>query len=488
MPRLIAGALVAGLSVLTMAAAQEPPVVFHAGTDVVQVDVSVLDKDRKPVRGLTAADFTVLEDGKPRPVVAFLPIDLPDVVHETAAWAHDVTPDAQVTTNALPPEGRLVVIVMDWSLRPGDQPAARRIARAAIDQLAPGDLASVAFTSAFSNAGVSQDFTRDRARLLTDIDRPFAGAKSVGEGPDEKGLVEDPNGIESGDCYCRLCVMETIGSIADALRDIPNRRKVVMFIGDYFFGVDDAGPSFLTSSQPDPLASVTQQHPGFAGFVGGDTKGVCRGRIDETREQMVRSLGLANLTIDVLDPVGLVASQDSPFIGINETTRQSRLSYLADATGGRRVIGSNAPEDQVPAIFAETQAYYLLGFEPSKTAGSISVKVNRPGVTVRSRDAYDERATAAHAAAMAKLAPSDAGHEQLVAAHGYAARSPRRAVRHRRERRGRGDPPRRRPGRDGCVAACSDTRARQSPGRRLRSPREGRRDRCGDVDDIGGEL
>ncbi len=36
------------------------------GVDAVQLDVSVLDKERRPVRGLTAADFTVLEDGKPR--------------------------------------------------------------------------------------------------------------------------------------------------------------------------------------------------------------------------------------------------------------------------------------------------------------------------------------------------------------------------------------------------------------------------------------
>ena len=47
---------------------QLPPVqppTFRTGVDAVQLDVSVLDKDRRPVRGLTAADFTVLEDGKP---------------------------------------------------------------------------------------------------------------------------------------------------------------------------------------------------------------------------------------------------------------------------------------------------------------------------------------------------------------------------------------------------------------------------------------
>ena len=56
------------LAVLVYAAAaqQVPPVqppTFRTGVDAVQLDVSVLDKDRRPVRRLTAADFTVLEDG-----------------------------------------------------------------------------------------------------------------------------------------------------------------------------------------------------------------------------------------------------------------------------------------------------------------------------------------------------------------------------------------------------------------------------------------
>ena len=37
---------------------------FKTGVDLVQVDVSVLDRDRQPIRGLKAADFTVLEPGR----------------------------------------------------------------------------------------------------------------------------------------------------------------------------------------------------------------------------------------------------------------------------------------------------------------------------------------------------------------------------------------------------------------------------------------
>src|SRR5262245_6530956 len=48
---------------------------FRTGIDLVYVDVSVLDSDRRPVRGLQAADFVVREDGRPRPIAAFSAVD-----------------------------------------------------------------------------------------------------------------------------------------------------------------------------------------------------------------------------------------------------------------------------------------------------------------------------------------------------------------------------------------------------------------------------
>ena len=79
-----------GLATLTVALhlrAQTPATRprFRGGTDLVQVDVSVLDNNRHPVRGLTASDFTVLEDGRPREIQAFSEVYLPDRVRAEAA-------------------------------------------------------------------------------------------------------------------------------------------------------------------------------------------------------------------------------------------------------------------------------------------------------------------------------------------------------------------------------------------------------------------
>src|ERR1700674_4952150 len=46
------------------ATAQQQPV-FRSGTRLVVETVSVKDKNGKPIEGLTAKDFTILEDGEP---------------------------------------------------------------------------------------------------------------------------------------------------------------------------------------------------------------------------------------------------------------------------------------------------------------------------------------------------------------------------------------------------------------------------------------
>ena len=167
MRRLAAVALAALGTAGLLAQTQQPPATFRSGIDVVKVDVSVLDKDRRPIHGLTAADFTVVVDGAPQPIVAFEEVVLPPRPVPTAAWMRDVAPD--VKTNALG-EPRLFLIVMDDMRTPMDSymvNSAKSVARAIVDELLPSDLAAVVFTK--NNRG-AQELTSDRALLLTAIE------------------------------------------------------------------------------------------------------------------------------------------------------------------------------------------------------------------------------------------------------------------------------------------------------------------------------
>ena len=63
-----------------------------------------------PSPGLTAADFTVLEDGKPQPIVAFQELSAPDPDGSLVPWMREVAPD--VRTNSA--DGRRVfMLVLD---------------------------------------------------------------------------------------------------------------------------------------------------------------------------------------------------------------------------------------------------------------------------------------------------------------------------------------------------------------------------------------
>ena len=111
-------ARVAGLSTLLLAAAtaatvQEPEAQvpeFPTEIEVVALDVTVVDKGGRPVRGLGAQDFTVTVRGKPRRIVS---VDFVAAAQE-AAEAQPVGPlPPGLSSNAGAAPGRLVLIAVD---------------------------------------------------------------------------------------------------------------------------------------------------------------------------------------------------------------------------------------------------------------------------------------------------------------------------------------------------------------------------------------
>jgi VWFA-related protein len=349
--------------------AAAPQATFRSGVDIVHVDVSVLDKDRHPVRDLTAADFIVREDGKVRPITAFTAVTLtgPAAPAARAGWLRDVSRDT--ATNVLPREGRLVVILLDRTIPTENMPWARRTAEAAVDQLGPGDLAAVIYTV----RGVPQNFTADRKLLKTAIDQPFLS------------FPDDGSERERGECWCGLCSLETMTNVADAVRDVPQRRKMLMFIGSTL--------PLEANMSPDPGPLVTPKNV------------VCNLEIKEAREKLLRAAGTANLAIHTFDASLLdalapraqergVPSTDRTELVGSHLRRQGNLAVYPDETGGRAIKNSNAPWEPVAEVFAETASYYVLGFAPAAAKADgryheIKVDVSRRDVSVHARKGFN---------------------------------------------------------------------------------------------------
>ncbi|MCY7377408.1 MAG: VWA domain-containing protein [Pyrinomonadaceae bacterium] len=72
-------------------AAQDSDEVIRIDTELVPFEVTVTDKDGKPVRGLEAKDFKIFEDGEERPIEFFEPIKRNDGRPLTIVFALDVS-------------------------------------------------------------------------------------------------------------------------------------------------------------------------------------------------------------------------------------------------------------------------------------------------------------------------------------------------------------------------------------------------------------
>lgn len=107
---------------------QQP--VFRASTDLIQVDTVVVDKDGKPVHGLTKDDFEIYDNRTRQEIVA-----LAEFHHDHALLGASVQPPrVDVASNSGPVAQRLVVVVLDdIVLNKSEAEELARVVRPALD-------------------------------------------------------------------------------------------------------------------------------------------------------------------------------------------------------------------------------------------------------------------------------------------------------------------------------------------------------------------
>jgi VWFA-related protein len=313
---------------------------FRATARIVMLDVSVHDDNRHPVRGLSVDDFEVLENGQPRPLTSLQFVDVAEFDRAAASWQNRVPQDVQ--DNALARQ-RLFVLLFDDTTWSGLAGKGRGFGHALIDRLGPGDLAAVLFVGM---GGQPQEFTMDRARLHRAVDtfkimpQPFGG-------------------------------LESLRKLSNALGTVPDRRKVVLYIGGGAEFDSDIMAQATDSSNPNAAESSK--------------------RLFRDLQAFIRAAERANVSVYAVDLNGLRA----PTVDMLDPGRPSRefMQTISDQTGGRAVINSNDPSEAIPQILEENGSYYVLGFVPKDPEERdrfrrISVRVKRPNVTARTRRGF----------------------------------------------------------------------------------------------------
>jgi VWFA-related protein len=323
---------------------QQAPPIFRSGIDVVQLDVSVLDKQRRPVRGLTSEDFTVVEDGKPQRIVAVSEVTMERGDAMWPVWARAAAPDVASTDVG---DKRILAIVID-----GFATNVSQILAGVMERLVPGDVVAVI------GGGCEVPFTEDLERLRGCL-------SSVASGSSRQRLPPPaPAPARRNEVQHHI-----LRDVVEYLAAVPQRRKAVIYIGN---GFSPRGPSVGTRD-------------------GG------RGRSQGTDQRAQRSQDDYRETLWFAHRANVnIYTVSSRFNAINITGNSGSyrpsdsLKTLAEETGGIYIGGTNTFAADLDQLFLENGTYYLVGYQTSNPAmdgkyRKLSVKVNVPDAMVRTR-------------------------------------------------------------------------------------------------------
>jgi len=394
---------------------EEKHIVFRVSADYVQIDVSVLDKDGRPVTGLSPADFEVFENGQPRRITHLTSVEAPG----PPGWAlasdgilrTGRLPDASDDPGLVPVGHTLVLVVDDRGLSfHSIQPVKRALEKFVKEMMQPGDLAAVICTGTSLQA--LHPFTGDREALLAAIDglrfnhRSRAGIDASLTGcapgswtcPPGGGVVSTVPGMdpiyaeaEYHRYYTEVSVlgtMATLGTVVDDLRGVPGRKTLVLFSDGFPFALSEK-EGYLRYLDDYHRLVDRANHAGVRIYTV-DARGQfytgLRAATPTNRHDFARAMSSQNQ--------GRVGRVYSP-----PTTRyESGLHALADDTGGLFLHGSNDLSRHVAQVLDDQQAYYLLAYAPHPDAftlqgkypryNEIEVKVRRDDVQVRHRQGY----------------------------------------------------------------------------------------------------
>lgn len=435
------------------------PARFPTQTEAITVDVVVFDRAGNPVNGLTRDDFTVLEGGRPQPIVGFEARQAPGM-EAGATSTEDALAPKSVATKVVERsrKGRILIIVVDdLGLAPTmAQQQGPALARWIGEEAEPTDEITIQTTS--GDLWWSATVGSGRADLVAVLDR-LKGKRAlppstewisdveayqivVHEGHGQAAELDSSEGdqapITKADEDPRP--PDSLGISASVLDRVANRfyeskscflmraprpimfqcKQVAMTAAEHAYALW----SRRAGTVLDLLVRVSEEVAGLPG----------RKSILLVSDDFLRDVALERRFRDVADSAqrsntALYFSRASGLAGPSYTAsgggtahpsdvatlgaEQMQLAvsggeHLADATGGASITTSNDLAAGLKRMATDGSAYYLLGYQPERPPDGkwhrLEVKVARKDLVVRARRGYVAGASLA-------LAPSNPSRE-----------------------------------------------------------------------------
>jgi len=382
--------------------------VVKISTTLIQIDVTVTDKDGKVVKDLKPEDFEIYENGKKQEITNFSFVSVENATKQT------LVKSKEKDKNSIPPppvsikpeqvRRTIALVADDLGLSFESIYQVRRALKKFVDeQMQPNDLVAVIRTG--SGMGALQQFTSDKLQLYAAIKNikwnaqgragisAFAPleatsleiAKANGQPVTDEDLAEEQKAIRDFDSFREdIFSVGTLGAInfiVKGMGELPGRKSIMLF---------SDGFAICSPSNPDRC-----------------------GRILDSVKKLTDLSNRASVAIYSFDARGLqytgLTAADNPngataqrVIELNSSRSaqlfetQEGLAYLAKETGGRTFFNSNDINKGLDKALEDQKGYYLIGYQPDaetfdpklRRFNKLQIKVIRNDTSVRYRSGF----------------------------------------------------------------------------------------------------
>lgn len=394
--------------------------VIRVNTELVQTDVTVVDKKGRVITGLKPEQFELRIDSRPQSLNFFEEVitGSPEEEKQLAA-AREGKPAivaAPQIANGEANRGQLIFFFVDDLHLAGESWARARslLLNFLEHKMKPND--RVAIVSASGQIGFLQQLTDNKAVLREAVSRlsPKYNPETTGS----KVLISeaDANMVEN---HADRGLFSYLVALTMREYQMQNPINAVMMVKNRVRQINQQGKNaeLATLSGLENLIRSTGPLPGRKvvflisdGFIA-DIK---RSNGAEAIQRIGRQAANAGAVIYALDtravffgPGADVSRNEYPdYTGgtawrsiVESKAPQEPLETLADETGGRSYLNANALTEGISEALAENSAYYLLGWRPDgekQRAGRFNIQVSvkgRSDLTVRTRRHYFDPST-----------------------------------------------------------------------------------------------